>query len=321
MNLALPEEGTYGKATLNRIRKNVGTDDVVVGSYLALGNGQVRVDLRLQDAASGETLASVADSGKEDEVPDLAARVGEKLREKLGAGSVTTADAGVVRASLPSNPEAARLYSEGLAKLRVFDALGARDLLEKAVTVDPAYAPAHSALAAAWSALGYDAKAKDEAKKAFDLSANLSREDRLMVEGRYRETVGEWDKAAEIYRTLWGFFPDNLDYGLRLAGVQTSASRGQEALDTIDQLRKLPGPASEDPRIDIAEAEAANSIGDFNHDAAAAAKAAEMGRALGARLLVARGSALTVLGPAQTRPAARIGSLLRRVEANVYGGR
>jgi hypothetical protein len=69
--------------------------------------------------------------------------------------------------------------------------------------------------------------------------------------------------------------------------VQTSASRGQEALDTIDQLRKLPAPASDDPRIDIAEAEAANSIGDFKHDAAAAAKAAEKGRALGARLLVA----------------------------------
>jgi eukaryotic-like serine/threonine-protein kinase len=292
INLSLTEEDAYSKATLNRIRKNVGTDDVVVGSYLAMGNGQVRVDLRLQDTASGETLAAVADSGKETEVSDLAARVGAKLREKLGAGSITTADAGAVRASLPSNPEAARLYSEGLAKLRVFDALGARDLLENAVTVDPRYAPAHSALAEVWSTLGYDAKAKEEAKKAFELSENLSREDRLMIEGRYRETVSEWDKAAAIYRTLWNFFPDNLDYGLRLAGVQTSASRGQEALDTIDQLRRLSVPTSEDPRIDIAEAEAANSIGDFKHDAAAAAKAAEKGRALGARLLVARAQRL-----------------------------
>ncbi|MFY9530847.1 MAG: protein kinase [Candidatus Acidiferrales bacterium] len=288
MSLSLPEEDTYSKATLNRIRKNVGTDNVVVGSYLALGNGQVRVDLRLQDAASGETLAAVADSGKEAEVSDLAGRVGEKLREKLGAGSVSMVDAGAVRASLPSNPEATRLYSEGLAKLRVFDALGARDLLEKAVAVDPNYASAHSALAGAWSTLGYDAKAKEEAKRAFELSQNLSREDRLMIEGRYRETVSEWDKAVEIYRTLWSFFPDNLDYGLRLASAQTSAGKGKEALGTVDAMRKLPSPANEDPRIDQTEANAAESLGDFKRQQFAAAIAAEKARKQGAKLFEAR---------------------------------
>jgi serine/threonine protein kinase/tetratricopeptide (TPR) repeat protein len=288
VSLSLPEEDTYSKATLNRIRKNVGTDNVVVGSYLALGNGQVRVDLRLQDASSGETLTSVADSGKEAEVSDLAARVGEKLREKLGAGSVTTADAGSVRASLPSNPEAARLYSEGLAKLRVLDALNARDFLEKAVIVDPNYALAHSALAGALAILGYDAKAKGEAKRAFELSENLSREDRLMIEGRYRETVTEWDKAVEIYQTLWRFFPDNLDYGVRLASAQTSAGKGKEALGTVDAMRKLPSPAKEDPRIDQTEANAAESLGDFKRQQSVAAIAAEKARQQGAKLFEAR---------------------------------
>jgi tetratricopeptide (TPR) repeat protein len=288
MSLSLPEEDAYSKPTLNRVRKNVDTDHVVVGSYLALGNGRVRVDLRLQDAASGETLASVADSGKEAEVSDLAARVGEKLREKLGAGSVTTADAGAVRASLPSNPEAVRLYSEGLARLRVFDALGARDLLEMAVVVDPNYASAHSALAGAWSTLGYDAKAKEEAKRAFELSKNFSREDRLMIEGRYRETVSEWDKAVEIYQTLWRFFPDNLDYGVRLAAAQTSAGKGKEALGTVDAMRKLPSPANEDPRIDQTEANAAESLGDFKRQQSAAAIAAEKARQQGAKLFEAR---------------------------------
>jgi eukaryotic-like serine/threonine-protein kinase len=288
ISLSLPEEDAFSKATLNRIHQNVDTDHVVVGSYLALGNGRVRVDLRLQDAASGETLASVADSGKEAEVSDLAARVGEKLREKLGAGSVTTADAGAVRASLPSNPEAVRLYSKGLAKLRLFDALDARDVLEKAVVIDPNYALAHSALAGAWSTLGYDAKAKEEAKRAFELSKNLSREDRLMIEGRYRETVSEWDKAVEIYQTLWRFFPDNLDYGVRLAAAQTSAGKGKEALGTVGAMRKLPSPANEDPRIDQTEANAAESLGDFKRQQSAALIAAEKARQQGAKLFEAR---------------------------------
>lgn len=292
VDLALPDAETYGQDTLSRIRQRLHTDSVVFGSYLPLGQGEIRLDVRLQDAAGGETLAYLSEKGEEQQIDDLVSRAGAELRAKLGAGPVTPAQAASIRAAVPSNPQAARLYSEGLAKLRVFDALGARDLLEKAVAVDPSYSAAHSALAEAWSTLGYDAKAKEEAKRALELSENLSREDRLMIEGRYRETVSEWDKAADIYRTLWSFFPDNLDYGLRLAGVQTSASRGQEALDTINQLRKLSGPASEDPRIDIAEAEAANSLGDFKHDAAAAAMAAEKGHALGARLLVARSQRL-----------------------------
>src|SRR6267142_1908961 len=105
--------------------------------------------------------------------------------EKLGVGRVTTADAGAVRASTPSDPEAARLYAEGLKKLRAFDALKARDLLEKAVRAEPKFPLSRSALAEVWSRLVYDQKAKDEAQKAFDLSQNLAREDHLSVEARY----------------------------------------------------------------------------------------------------------------------------------------
>ncbi|PYS21951.1 MAG: serine/threonine protein kinase, partial [Acidobacteria bacterium] len=146
------------------------------------------------------------------------------------------------KATLPSKPEAIRLYTEGLAKLRVFDALTARDLLEKTVAADPEYPLAHSALAVAWTNLGYDEKAKEEAKRAFDLSMKLSHENRLAVEGRYLETINERDKAIEIYRTLWNFFPDNLDYGLQLASAQTAAGHGRDAQNTLEALRKLPRP-------------------------------------------------------------------------------
>src|SRR6266852_2182181 len=304
INLALPDAESYGKETLDRIHKTLGTDDVVLGSYLALGNGQVRLDVRLQDAGAGETLASVIESGSEAEVSDLVARAGSRLREKLGVGAVSTAEAGAVRASLPQNSEAARLYSEGLAKLRRFDALGARDLLQKAVAAEPEFALGHAALAAAWSTLGYDTQAKGEAKRAFDLSAQLPREDRLSVEGRYRETVKEWEKAIEVYRTLFGFFPDNLEYGLRLSSVQTSSGKAKDAFVTIEALRKFPVPAADYPRIDLAEATAATSLSDFKRVDAASDQAAKKAAAQGARLLVARarlvqGNAFRNLGEPQ----------------------
>ncbi len=292
ISLSLPDADSFSKETLTKIRQNLGTDDVVLGSYILLGKGQIRLDLRLQDAVAGETLAAVSEKGTEAQLDDLVSRAGAILREKLGAGGLSAMEAATVKASLSSNPEAARFYSEGLTKLRTFDNLAARDLLEKAVAVDPKNALAHSALAAAWSGLGYDAKAREEAKKAVDLSGPLSREERLWIEGQYRQTSNQWDKAVEIYRTLWGFFPDNLEYGLRLAAVQTSAGKAQEAFATVEALRKLPLPASDDPRIDLAEAAAAQAVSNYNREQAAAARAVSKGTAHGARLLAARGRLL-----------------------------
>ncbi len=290
-DLSLPDSDSYAKDTLSRMRDNLGTDYVVLGSFFDLGetsSRSLRLDLRLQDARSGEILATISANGKESDLPDLAVRVGSELRQKLGAAQLSLAQTASVNASLPSNPEAARSFAEGLARLRSFDNLGARKALQDAISAEPNFSLAHAALADAWSGLGYDAKAREEAEKAFDLSGPLSREQRLWVEGRYFEATHEWTKAIDTYRSIYRFFPDNLEYGLRLAQVQTAASQAHDALATLADLRKLPAPASEDPRIDQSEAEAQGSIGDFARDQAAAARAADKGKVLGMRLLVAR---------------------------------
>ena len=309
INLSLPDADSYGKETLARIRRNLGTDDVVLGSYVPLGGGQIRLDFRLQDTQAGETQATGSEKGGEAHIDDLVSRAAAALRRRLGAGELSPTISASVRASLPSNPEAARLYAEGLAKLRLFNAVGAREMLRRAVAADPNYALAHSALAATWSALLYRREAQEEAKKAMDLSANLSREERLWVEGRYREVTNEWDKAVEIYSTLWRFFPDNLDYGLRLTDAQTRGGRGKDALATAETLRDLPPPQRDDPRIDLAEAQAAYALGDNRRAQQAAARASLKGEAVEAQLVVAaariaEGRALAALGePLKARTA------------------
>ncbi|PYS35286.1 MAG: hypothetical protein DMG14_27395, partial [Acidobacteria bacterium] len=114
INLSLADAGSYAKETLSKIRTNLGTDNVVLGSYVPLGGGQIRLDLRLQDAVAGETLAAISERGSETQIDDLVRRAGSKLREKLGAAEVSTAEALAVKATLPSNPQAVRFYSEGL---------------------------------------------------------------------------------------------------------------------------------------------------------------------------------------------------------------
>ena len=276
-DLPIAEVDGLARDTLARVRERLGSDLLVLGSYTALGakaGGQIRLDVRLQDTTLGETVASVSETGTEAALFDLVSRTGVRLREKLGVGAPTAAERDAVRASLPQNTEAARLYAEGLARLRLFDASGARAMLEQARVKDPAHALTRAALADAWSVLGYDQRARDEAKSAMEMSASLSREDRLSIEGRYREATKEWDRAIEIYRALFNFFPDNLDYGLRLASVQESGGKGKDALDTLAALRRLPDPAGKDPRIDLAEAVTARYLSESRRGQEAAARAA-----------------------------------------------
>ena len=225
----------------------------------------------------------------------------------MGIEAVTQQQAAEVAVALPSSHEAARWYSEGLARLRVFDALAARDLFQKAIAIEPKYALSYSAFASAWAALGYEDQARQNAKRASELSATLPRPERLLVEGRYREVSRDWEKAIEIYRALFDFYPDSLDYGLALANAQTSGGHGRDALATTEALHRLPSPLGVDSRIDLTEAAAAESLGDFKRDLAASTHAAEKARSLGASLLLA---------PAQIERAWALNNLGRLHEAS-----
>src|SRR5579863_10133093 len=134
LELSLANEDSYADDTLAKIHKDLGCDYVVAGSYLAIGQGgkkRLRLDARVQDAHTGETVASVAVVGTQSDLFDLASRAGEQLRAKLGIGTLTSTESEEAKAALPINPEAARLYSDGLAKLRLYDNVVARDLFEK----------------------------------------------------------------------------------------------------------------------------------------------------------------------------------------------
>ena len=291
IELGLADADSFARDTLGRIHRNLAVDLVVAGSYATLGpesGGQIRLDLRLQDAVGGNTLASVAETGTEGQLFALVTQAGGRLRQRLELAQLSATEIGAVRASVPANPEAARLYAEGLTKLRYFNAVEAKDLLTRAVAADPSFPLSHAALASAWSALGYDREAKQAAEKAFALSAHLSREDRLSVEGRYREILRESSKAIEVYGALWRFFPDNLEYGLRLATAQTDGSKATDAFATLESLRKLPPALARDPRIDLEEAIAASTISDFKRQEAASARAGEKSKTQEARLLLAR---------------------------------
>ncbi len=291
-----PQEGLAG------VRRALGADYLVVGSFVVSGAASaraLRLDVQVIPEA-GEPLA-LAETGSQADLFALVASTGRALRHHVGVGEPTADAAKAIRAATPQTRAAARLYAEGLERLRALDAVTARDRLERAAAAEPGSAMILMNLAAAWTALGYDARAETAAQQAVDAAGALSREQRLLVEGQWHEARKDWPKALTVYRTLWDFFSDNLEYGVRLAAAQTGAGRAADALETVTGLRALGPPQNQDPRIDLAEGAAAGALGDFPRELAAAGQAVT-GRAVSGRRccwrgrLSPRGAATTTRG-------------------------
>jgi TolB-like protein len=288
-------------ATLKRVRGLTGAQHVVLGSYSAgeEASDKIELDARLVDTASGEPILSAHEAGTKSELFELTSRVATPFRKKLGVSAASATDLQLARAAIPSNPEAFQLYVEGLSKLWEYAPIpasyplpmrAARDLFEKAAKISADNASIHASLAEVLTQLGYLTEAGGEIKIALDKSAGLPREERLRIEATYRSLMGEaerrslMDEAERypiIYRTLFDAFPENLEYGLALAGAQPN----KEALrGVLAELRKLPAPASEDLRIDLLEASATQSLSEGE---SLAARAAAKANDLGARITAA----------------------------------
>jgi DNA-binding winged helix-turn-helix (wHTH) protein/tetratricopeptide (TPR) repeat protein len=301
-DLATGDQETLSQSTLKRLRKDPGADDVVVGSYTAIdvkGSKRIRLDVRVQDTETGDTVAEDAVSGTEEELFEMVARAGADLRTGLGVYPLQPDDANQVRASLPVNNAAVKAYSEGMTKMWAFDFVGARGDLMKALKADPDYPLAHAALSDVFSHLGYFAKSVSEAKLAVDLSKRLPQEQQLLISGQYAKANLDWPSAIKMYKSLFGMRPDRLDYGLQLATAQYRAN-SPDVETTLNTLRQLPQPANDDARIDLLEASAEVGL-DLPKSQAAAKRAIAKGTAIASPLLVARGYGIlcqqgTILG-------------------------
>jgi tetratricopeptide (TPR) repeat protein/TolB-like protein/tRNA A-37 threonylcarbamoyl transferase component Bud32 len=279
-----PDDVTY-----ERLRTHLGADYLVAGSVVVADSSasrSLRLDLRVH--RSEDDPIAVGGVGEEGRLFAVVADAGRGLRGRLGLREPSPDATSTARAAYPRTLEATRLYAEGLARLRQLDAVAARDLLERADAREPGNPLIQIALASAWTALGYDGRAADAAQRAFDASSGLNREDRLDVEGRLAEARQEWTKAIDVYRTLWGFFSDNAEYGLRLASMQTNAGEAGEALETLQTIRGLPPPQGQDPRIDLAEAQAVSELGNYKQELDAVQRVIRAAQSSGSRLLLAR---------------------------------
>ncbi|MGA8985514.1 MAG: protein kinase [Candidatus Acidiferrales bacterium] len=282
--------GNLSNEQMEAIRKFLGADILVTGGYTVSGTAEhpgIEWNIHLLNAANGESLGSVEQSGSQVDLNSLVVHAGRLLRQQLGI-TLSAAEEARMDASLSSNAEAMRDFSEAREKLRAFDVLAATKLLEKAVDADPQFAQAHSALAESWDTLGFESKAAEEAKKALDASSGLSNEARTRASGQYYAATRDWTKAIQAYAQLWTQYRDEPEYGLLLANTQIRAGKAADALTTITQVRGQRLPAGIRAQADLAEARAHGDLADYQRELTVATSAAEIAQTLGANLLLAR---------------------------------
>jgi eukaryotic-like serine/threonine-protein kinase len=278
------------KQELTQIAKYLGSDVVLTGSYRADGEkpaDKVEWNVHMLRASTGDSVGSFQGTGTQSGINELATRAGKLIRTELGV-TLTFQEEQRLDSSLSANPDAMAQFAKAREELRGFDFKNGIKSLESSIAADPKFVKARVALAGAWSDLGFESKAQEEAKRALDDSANMSAEGKGLVAGRYYEAMHDWPKAMEQYSSLWQLYSDSPEYGLLLAGSQINGGKPKSALVTLDQVRSLRLPAESSARADLVEADAHEMLSEFDRQLGAATAAVTKAQALNARSLLAR---------------------------------
>jgi serine/threonine protein kinase/tetratricopeptide (TPR) repeat protein len=278
-DLGVPEIESHHPPMLAKFRAATGADFVVGGSYVSLPDKTLRLDLKIQRTTGGDTIAAFGTAGTEGDLFSLVARAGAELRTRLGADA-RLAEGLDLRRAVPANSEAARHFSAGVARLRQFDAIGARQSLENAIAADPQFALAYGELSDAYAFLGYDDKAAAAARRGLEISGGLPRSERLLLEATYHQRSHRLKEAIDLYRSLVKQFPDDPDHRVRLVNALIDNSRGPEALAEVETMKKLHGTYDVDPRVDLLESWSADIVSDYKRILTSADRAIAKARAV-----------------------------------------
>jgi DNA-binding winged helix-turn-helix (wHTH) protein/tetratricopeptide (TPR) repeat protein len=312
-DLGLQLDGPLGRAELSQIHRHLGSDWVIVGSYLLLPGQDppLRVDALLRDTATGETRAAVSRRGREEDLFRLSDSLAGDLRRALGETAAGTAGgAAEVRGAMPATPAAQRLYAEGLERLQRMEAQPAAERLEAAVKADPGFPGAWLALARASVLLGSGRRAQEAALQAVELTNGLPERQRLAAEATSLAIAGRRTEAVDRMRRLYELSGRSFEDGLALGDLQIRVGQPREALATFAALRREHPAAADDARLSLLAADAFNWLDDYPSEVASAERAVAASRRQGMVQIEVRALHLLAVARLRAGTAAECGHAL-----------
>lgn len=196
------------KKSLPEIAKDLRVDAVVEGSVMRSGN-RVRITAQLIQAATDKHLWAKSYEGDAQDVLGLQRSVAQEIADEVKA-RLTPEEQKRLSTPRPVNPAAHEAYLKGLYLDSGSDAdqLKAKDYFERAIQIDPNYAPAYAGLAQYyWSGLELHPRdsmplARRNALKALKLDPDLAKAHLELAAIRFY-TDWDWTGAdQEFHRAL-----------------------------------------------------------------------------------------------------------------------
>ena len=222
------EEGpeTFDQSLVAEVARQAGAGAVVTGGIFKSGR-EIRLDVQVHDVGSGRVLA--AESVRGEDIFPMVDEITRRIRTSLSLGDHTAGRplAEITTASF----DAFRLYSDGLEASSNFCLGDARELLERAVKIDPSFAMAHLELSVLADTRGEFGVGSSHLEKAYENRERPPERQRLAIEAHYafvrdRNRV----KAVELYEKLVSRYPDDAHGYDRLSGPYIATNRLEEAV-------------------------------------------------------------------------------------------
>jgi serine/threonine protein kinase len=219
-----------------------GNKALLTASIVKVGE-RYHLDLRATNCLTGISLASAdADAGSKEQVIPALKEASNQLRQKLGESL-----ASVQSNSTPLPPttsaslEAIKAYALGLKMKAAQGSEAAVPFFKQAVELDPEFAEAYAALAAAYSDSGEDSLWAENARKAYELRDRVSSQrERFHIETEYYDSVtGEMEKANQIYLEWIQIYPDDHRPYQNLGLNYCNAGQYEKAIAEVNIVRKL----------------------------------------------------------------------------------
>ena len=219
--------------TLRRIAESTNADRLLWGQFAKFGD-KIQIDATLQDLKQQRSLTLKATAAREEELPRAIEQLANDVQKRLAlpADVIKELRATALKPSTRSL-QALRYYNEGVQLAHQAKNSEALKSFQSSIKEDSNFALAYAKLGQVYGSLGYGNEAEQAARRAVDLSENLSPHEKYLIEAIRAETTNDTQKAIEAYENLSKLLPEDPDVQFALAGLYNNAGsfdvRGVEA--------------------------------------------------------------------------------------------
>ncbi|MGH9337850.1 MAG: tetratricopeptide repeat protein, partial [Vicinamibacteria bacterium] len=222
---------------VQEVAERAGAEIVLLGSFMKAGE-TIRINLRVQEAASGKILASEKIEGPgEASLFPMVDTLTERILAKLDVPGPAL-DRGLEEVTT-SSVEAYRYYSEGMNLHYQVKETEAVPLFERAIEIDPGFAMALARLALIHYNLGHEKESLEYGSRAVAQADRLPSHEKSYVEGFYYSLrQNTWNRTVETYEKALEEYPEHESIRNNLAFRYWYLELNQKAVEHAERLRR-----------------------------------------------------------------------------------